>query len=238
MQRIIKSEFIKFMNGYMGIILLSLILGMEFIYIIVGLNSSGSVIENIGTEAMIKILSQYILYVLPIFIIIFTSYIIAYDYKNGTAKFSLISNISRWQFIVGKMIFILLLVTSSLIVSFLSSFLIVKILGFGDIDMLEVLKAYLYCIPALTGIGFLITLISMILDDFQNSIICGIFMYFLMIILDVATKAGGYFTLTSSIILGYGSGMDSEIYMITALVYIVITFIINVVFINRKDIML
>lgn len=136
------------------------------------------------------------------------------------------------------MIFILLLVISSLIVSFLSSFLIVKILGFGDIDMLEVLKAYLYCIPVLTGIGFLITLISMILDDFQNSIICGIFMYFLMIILDVATKAGGYFTLTSSIILGYGSGMDSEIYMITALVYIVITFIINVVFINRKDIML
>ena len=96
----------------------------------------------------------------------------------------------------------------------------------------------MYCIPALTGIGFLITLISMILDDFQNSIICGIFMYFLMIVLDVATKAGGYFTLTSSIILGYSSGMDSEAYMITALVYIVITFVINIVFINRKDIML
>ena len=138
MQRIIKSEFIKFINGYMGIILLSLILGMEFIYIIVGLNDSGSVIENVGTEAMIKILSQYILYVLPIFIIIFTSYITAYDYKNGTAKFSLISNISRSQFIMGKMIFILLLVVSSLIVSFLTSFLVVKILGFANINILEV----------------------------------------------------------------------------------------------------
>lgn len=251
MLRLLKNEFIKMGNDkkfYIYLVTTALsIIAMAFIVISI---SKTRTMFDMNVHTFVKeILGGTVLSpLIPIFIILTVSDVITKDYSNGTMKFSLLTPIKKSHLILSKLIFICLYTMILLVFSFIVSYIVgFLIIGAGDIPssnslFISNIKCYLVSILPLFAFAMVLSLAAMFMNSGSSMIGAGFGIYFVMTIIDNLVKNSMYYTFTggfSAWRLIEKAPTEKIVHVtIVACVYIILSVIINIKTINRKDILL
>jgi len=184
--------------------------------------------------------------VIPILMILTVCTVIAEDYSSGCMKFFLISKVKKEHMLISKMMFLMILGLFLLTMSFLMTTTIgLIVFGKGNVSMttvLEMLKVYwLSAVMMFPLIGFT-ALVALVTSNYQGAIGFALGAYLLFMATDSVFSDLSYYSLTGG--LTYSQGFLNGIssggmkYLITAFVYIVGLFLINVTIMKRKDVVL
>ena len=235
MLRIFKNEVHKFLYGKKLLGFLLCLLGSVIFFTIITLNFNKSTLTiNDFMRSYFK--GFFLSPILPLILIIFTAQIVAEDYSIGCTKFFLISKIKKEDIITGKLIFLLLIILIALIFSFVASLLIGSVFFSGLLSLASILKSYAICIPALISICGFTTVIALLCDSFQNTLMISMGSYIFMTILDNILPKAKYFTITY--ILSAGGNVSGVPIFIISLIYLTILIGFSVRLMKKKDVVL
>ena len=117
-------------------------------------------------------------FIIPVIMILLISYIIGNEYGNGTIKTFMISKVSKKQFFISKLLFIIMCVFILIIFSILSIMLLCFIkngsLDASADDILKLVKTFLILGAAMLPIILIVAVASIFMGDFQKSLLFGI----------------------------------------------------------------
>ncbi|MGH4124045.1 MAG: ABC transporter permease [Clostridium sp.] len=248
---VLKNEIIKIISANKFYIILLSILSSVILMAIVRISfkaENSSVSLSVQTFLKSSLNGILIKPLLPIFMIIIVAEIFSEDYAQGTMKFSLLTPIKKKDLIIGKLAFIALYSAVLIIFSFIACYIIgILFFGFGDRNtafdsLITNIKLYAVLILPLISFSMIMSLIAMFIKGTGAMIGAGIGIYFIMIFIDMGIKNAMYYTFSGGLLafdlVGNDPNMGILKLIISAIVYIILALIANVVVIKKKDILL
>ncbi|WP_250674438.1 hypothetical protein LZ906_016510 (plasmid) [Paraclostridium ghonii] len=235
MFKLCKSEFIKYFYGKKILSLIACLIGLIVFFTIIILNFKKSHITV--SSFMDSYFNGFLISpFLPIMLIILSAQTVALDYTLGCTKFFLISNLKKQDIIIGKIIFITLIILFSLVFSYLTSFAIGCILFKGIHGLNIILKNYIYSIPALYSLCVFTITIALVFDNFQNTLMISIGSYIFMLIVDSILPSANFFTLTA-VLSNVGNITNNFTYM-SSVIYSLVFTVASIIIMRKKDVLI
>lgn len=244
MFKVLKNEFIKMISGKKFYVLnLLIILAMVTDVVLMKTKGQELKINEYSIFAQ-SIFGQAMRPVLPILMVVVIAEIFTDEYTNGTMKFMLMTGISRTQIMLGKLSSIAAYALIFMTVTFLSSYVTINIV-FGVVSIRDLIFDLWICgiiLVPLISFSIVISFFATIINNSGILIAIGIIIHIAMIAVDQAVHNVMYFTFSGGM-YGYYFIKDYSIhtvllFTITACVYIAVFSILDLLVINKKDIIL
>lgn len=242
MLKVLKNEFIKMFSGKKFYILSSTLIVSIILMVVMGKTSSNAsklIAQNFVSETLDGMIMKPIV---PIFLVLIIAEVLTEDYTSGTMKFSLISPVKKSELVIGKMLFIFSYAFILMLISFVVSYIMGLIFFGNGYNFYYNLECYASVILPIFSFCSVISFIAIFINSSGAVMGLGIGIYFIMIILERGMENIIYYTFTGGLsactFVETHSAKSPALFSLTALFYIVLFSILNVIFMNKKDIVM
>lgn len=247
MFKVLKNEIIKMYSGKKFYVLSAVLIASIVTMAVLGKGDVSSEItaNNFVTRTLFGMIMKP---VLPMFMVLVIAEALTEDYTHGTMKFSLMTPVTKTEFILGKLIFIATYAVILLIVSFIGSYIVGGIV-FGLGNRGEVLNIFVTNIKGYTSVVFplmsfcmVISLLALLINNSGALIGLGIGIDVIMMMVDSQIKNAVYYTFSGgmySYISAYKLGTyNIPISSFKACIYVCVGLLFCIAIIKKKDIVL
>jgi ABC-type transport system involved in multi-copper enzyme maturation permease subunit len=248
MIRIIRNERMKYLNLTKFSIQVIILAFAAFVFSVAA-HQYGNSVQLVSGSFYLAFLKGglngiFLKPLLPILMIISTVSVVADDYTSGSLKFTLVSKIRREKVIGAKMIFLFALTFILMVLAFVITALIGYLL-FYDLNSIfhktffHIFSIYLLSSVLIFPIIVLTTLISLLCDNYQGALGLSLGVYLVFFTIDNVIPQIKFLSPTGG--LSYCNALfislknDGIRFLLSALIYVVLLLIINIILFRRKD---
>lgn len=247
MLKVLKNEIIKMYSGKKFYVLSAVLIVCIAIMAVLGKGDVSS--EITANNFLVRTLFGMVMKpVIPMFMVLVIAEALTEDYTHGTMKFSLMTPITKAEFILGKLIFIAIYALILLIISFVGSYIVGgMVFGLGNrTEFLNTfitnIKVYASVVFPLISFSMVISVLALLINNSGAVIGLGIGIDVIMMMIDSQIKNAAYYTFSSGMYAYtsvYKLGAHKiPISLLPACLYVCVCLLLCIVVIKKKDIVL